>query len=323
MKRDHIFIILSLVLVAALGAAVYYFDIPKKLTQSQMNAVKDKAEKFINEQLVAPGTQAKIKDIIEESGLYKISVSVGEQDLTAYISKDGKSFFPQAFDMDAAEASSTPETAKGNQVISPKDVPDVELFVMSYCPFGLQMEKGILPVVELLGSKINFQLKFVSYAMHGEKEIDENVRQYCIQKMGFDKLDAYLKCFVKQDDSAGCLSAAKIDTANLNSCVSQTDAKFQIKEKFKDQSSWSNGQYPPFDINKDDNVKYDVSGSPSLVINGTLASAERTPQSLLNLICSGFTNQPAECGQQLSSDAPTSGFGEGTATSSTDSSCNN
>jgi len=49
---------------------------------------------------------------------------------------------------------------------------------MSYCPYGTQIEKGILPVINALGNKIKFSLKFVDYAMHGKKEIDENSRQY-------------------------------------------------------------------------------------------------------------------------------------------------
>ncbi|MEM2131153.1 MAG: GILT family protein, partial [Candidatus Woesearchaeota archaeon] len=68
-----------------------------------------------------------------------------------------------------------------------KDKPEVQLFVMSHCPFGTQMEKGILPVVELLGNKIDFKVRFVYYAMHGEVEVKEQLRQYCIQKEQQDK----------------------------------------------------------------------------------------------------------------------------------------
>lgn len=53
---------------------------------------------------------------------------------------------------------------------------------MSHCPYGLQMEKGIIPVVETLGDSIDFQVKFCDYAMHGQTELDEQVLQYCIMK---------------------------------------------------------------------------------------------------------------------------------------------
>ncbi len=212
----------------------------------------------------------------------------------------------------SSQPSQSPTAQNANQSVPKKDVPDVEVFVMSYCPYGLQMEKGILPVAELLGSKINFQLKFVDYAMHGQKEVDENLRQYCIQKEGFVKLNNYLSCFVKQSDVNSCLSTAKIDSAGLTSCISQTDAQFKINDKVADKSQWRTTQFPPFDIYQADNTKYSVQGSPTLVINGTLVQSSRDPQSLLDLICSGFSNQPNECKQKLSSTTPSPGFGEGT-----------
>jgi len=330
MSKDKKIIIATIILLV-LAAGGYFFitknypNFLQKPTAANLEAIRAKAEKFINDNLVKPGTQAKIKDIAEESGVYKITVSVGSQDVVSYISKDGKEFFPQAIDMDTAgktaSSSSTP-TPTANQSVSKNDKPSVELFVMSYCPYGLQMEKGILPVVELLGTKINFSLKFVDYSMHGDKEIQENMTQYCIGQQSFGKLDSYLNCFVKAGDSAACLSSAKIDTAKLNSCISAIDTQFKITQTAKDQSAWISGQYPPFNIYQTDNAKYNVSGSPTLVINGTTVSANRDPQSLFNLICSGFNNPPSECSQELtsdtrlSSDTPSPGFGEGTAAGS-------
>ena len=78
------------------------------------------------------------------------------------------------------------------------DKPNVELFVMSHCPFGTQAEKGIIPVVNLLKNKINFSVKFVDYSMHGKSEIDENTLQYCIQKEESKKYIPYLTCFLEK-----------------------------------------------------------------------------------------------------------------------------
>ena len=316
------FIFPAFVVLAAAGFGVYgYFSVFAKNRLQDKEVVKVKAEKFIEDNLVTPGMQVSIKDMVEESGLYKITVGVGDQEITSYVSKDGKNFFPQVLNMDG-DVTQDQAAEQENQTVGTADVPEVDLFVMSYCPYGLQAEKGILPVVDLLGSKIKFNLKFVDYAMHGEKEIDENVRQYCIEQQGAVKLNGYLKCFVGQGDSAVCLKSVKIDGEALGSCIAATDAQFKIKEKLKDQNSWVGGQYPPFDIFKDDNVKYGVQGSPALVINGTTVSSERDPQSMLTAICSGFAMPPSECGQKLSSDAPSPGFGAGTG-SDGNASCGN
>jgi len=316
--QDKKIIAISLILIA-LGAGAYFYSSGGKIgstSASQMEAIKIKAEKFINEKLVSPGTSATIKSIVEESGLYKISVSVGDQEIISYLSKDGRSFFPQVISIDASSQTSQASTAPSVNQKAPKtDKPNVELFVMSYCPYGLQIEKGILPVVELLGSKINFQLKFVDYAMHGQKEVDENLRQYCIQKDEPAKLSGYLNCFAKQGDANACLTTAKIDSSALNSCVNQADAQFKVSVKVADKNQWRTTQFPPFDINQADNAKYGVQGSPTLVINGTTVSAQRDPQSLLDSVCSAFNNQPSECRQKLSTSAPAPGFGEGTGSS--------
>ncbi|MBU3941884.1 MAG: hypothetical protein KKF74_03150, partial [Nanoarchaeota archaeon] len=54
---------------------------------------------------------------------------------------------------------------KSWQCMPKKDKPEVELFVMSHCPYGTQIEKGMLPVARLLGDKIDFNIRFCSYAM--------------------------------------------------------------------------------------------------------------------------------------------------------------
>ncbi|MEK7161047.1 MAG: hypothetical protein AAB724_03390 [Patescibacteria group bacterium] len=316
---DKKIIAISLVLVA-LGAGAYFYNANGGLnftSAKQMEEIKAKTEKFINEKLMQPGTTAAIiKSIVKENGLYKVSVDVGGQEIPAYISQDGKNFFPQVISMEAATSTADQAEPSPDQAVPKTDKPSVELFVMSYCPYGLQAEKGILPVSNLLGSKIDFQLKFVDYAMHGDKEIDENLRQYCIQKNSPGKLSAYLECFIKQDNASACLISAKIDSSSLTACVSQTDAQFKIKEKAADKSQWRTSQFPPFDIYQADNAKYGIQGSPSLVINGVSVQAARDPQSLLTLICSGFNNPPSECQQELSASAPSPGFGEGTGSAS-------
>jgi len=319
---DKKIIVVSLVLLALVAGAAYFFEFQKNVpTATALAAIKSKAEKFINEQMVSPGTTATIKDIVEENGMYKVTVAVGSQDLTAYISKDGKNFFPSAYNMDSPLPKSNASVSA--KPIAKSDVPTVELFVMSYCPYGVQIEKGILPVLDLFGSKINFNLKFVDYSLHGDKEITENLRQYCVQQQGVDKLENYLKCFVKQGDFSTCLSEAKIDSAKLASCTSATDSQFKITQTASDKNAWNGSQYPPFNINKAENTLYQVTGSPTLVINGTTVSTQRDPQSLLTSICAAFSIQPDLCSQKVSTTSPAAGFGDGSTAGASTSSCGN
>lgn len=280
-----------------------------------------KAVKFINENLMQPGSEVTIKEAIEENGLYKLTVVLpgeGAQEITSYMTRDGKNFFPQAFKIEKEEAATAGDkegdSANNNNQNTPvvankTDKPKVELFVMSHCPYGTQIEKGIIPAVQALGNKIDFELKFCDYAMHGEKELNEELQQYCVQKETPDKLLSYLNCFLTDgDDSDSCFSKIGIDKGAVDSCVAAADKEFKVTENFNDRSTYK-GNYPTFAVYQAENSQYGVGGSPTLIINGAEISSSRDSASLLNTICSAFNSAPEECGAQLSSSSPSPGFG--------------
>lgn len=187
--------------------------------------------------------------------------------------------------------------------------PKVELFVMSLCPFGLQMQKGITPVARALGNKIDFEIKFVDYAMHGWPEISENVSQYCIQKTDKSKYLDYLDCFAEKGDALSCFDGLDMSSSTLNNCANKIDKKYSVIANYKNQNSWKGGRFPSFNINKIDTDKYQVAGSPTLVVDGKKINTSRDSASLLWEICSYFDEKPSECLEALSSEQPSPGFG--------------
>jgi len=192
--------------------------------------------------------------------------------------------------------------------------PTVELFIMSHCPYGTQTEKGMLPVADLLGDKIDFKVKFVNYAMHGAPEIYEQLNQYCIQKEQENKFIPYLKCFLEDSKGDACLTSTKIDVDAMKKCTDAADTEFDITKNFEDKSLWLNDRFPVFNTDADDVVKYGIKGSPGLAVNGVnIDSFARDPASLLKIVCTGFKNEPSECSESLSSDNPAPGFGFGAA----------
>lgn len=288
---------------------------------------KAKALEFTQKILVGPSNPVEAKEIVEDNGLYKIVLSVGGRDVDAYMTMDGNTFFPQGFDIDvetkkAEEASATAgQQAEAQAVEIPKsDKPNVEVFVMSHCPYGTQIEKGILPVIETLGDTVDFEIKFCDYAMHGDVELNEQLAQYCIQKEQNDKFFAYLNCFLESGQSEPCLESAGINVATLNSCVSSTDDEFKVTANSKDQSTYR-GQFPTFNVYKEDVDKYGIGGSPALVINGKEVASARDSSSLLRTICNAFSSSPEACNASLSTAAPAAGFGSGTGSAS-NASCN-
>ena len=205
--------------------------------------------------------------------------------------------------------------------IPKSDKPKVELFVMSNCPYGLQMEKALVPAYDLLKKKADIDIKFVSYAMHGKPEVDENTRQYCAQQQDKDKYFAYLNCYATTEDSASCMKQSGLNEGKINNCVDKADKQFAITAKYNDRASWLSGQYPIYPVHADLNSKYGVQGSPTLIINGIQVEAGRTPNALKAVICSAFNNPPAECGQTLASASPQAGFGAGQTQTATAGGC--
>ena len=277
-----------------------------------------KAVEYINTNLLQPGTTATVTGVEDINGLYNVKLSISGREFDSYVTKDGSLLFPSAVDMNEAAATPEEETPPPAQGLVKADKPVVDLFVMSHCPFGTQAEKGMIPVAELLGDKIDFNIKFVNYAMHGEKEVFEEWNQYCIQKEEPSKYLSYLKCFLKAGDGAGCITQTKIDQAKLDSCKTAADEEFKITQNLNDQASWSGGRYPQFLTSAEENTKYGVRGSPTLVINGAQVSSARSPAAFLASICGAFNEAPSECQQKLSTANPSSGFGfEDTGTATT------
>jgi protein-disulfide isomerase len=208
----------------------------------------------------------------------------------------------------------TTQTAKAAPVAAnvPKsNKPEVELFVMSHCPYGTQMEKGILPVVKELGDKIDFEVKFVNYAMHpSQGEVEEQLNQYCIQRDYNDKYLNYLSKFLESGNSEEALNAVGLTQSDINGCVEKTDAEFDAIKNLEDKSSWLNGRFPKFMIHDAENQKYGVRGSPTLVINGQQAQSGRDAKSLLSTVCGAFNDKPEECNTDMASfGTPAPGFG--------------
>ncbi len=296
---------------------------------------RSKAEAFIKDYLLQADTKFTVSEAKEyNSGLYEMEITLADSQtpIKSYMTKDGKLFIPQAMDIAevSGKAGNTNAAANNNNQSAPvaeapkSDKPSVELFVMSYCPYGTQIEKGILPVVQAFGSKIDFKLKFVSYAMHGEKEIQENMAQYCIMKDQGGKFNNYLSCFLKAGDSTGCVKSTGLDQKKIDACVASVDKQYKITEVFnKGQSAWGSS-FPPFPIYEADNTKYGVQGSPTLVINGKEISSGRDAASLAKVICGAFNDgkKPSECDQTFASATPAPGFGEGTQAASGGSAAN-
>ncbi|MCK9577874.1 hypothetical protein M0R01_00050 [bacterium] len=293
-----------------------------EIVATDKNAIANKAIEYINKYL-AQGVTVSLGKIENSTySFYKFEAMSNGSPITVYALTDGSKIIFQEVDITKEPANAQINTSAPAAEIKKTDKPLVDLFVMSHCPYSAQIEKGIIPTIEALGDKIDFNLKFCSYAMHGEEELKEQTNQYCIQKEQKDKLLPYLKCFLKEGKGEECLNTVQINKDKLNLCVESTEKEFNTISNFKNQKEYF-GNFPSFNIFKADNEKYGVQGSPTLIINGVQVQSNRDSDSLLKTICSAFSIAPETCTKNISSETPSAGFGTGTTSVSTTNGCGN
>ena len=146
------------------------------------------------------------------------------------------------------------------------------------------------------------------------------MRQICIRDEQQSKYWAYVDCYMQKavgtaangmplGDSKTCQATAKIDTAKLNSCVS--DPKRGLAYAKED-----------FDLG----TKLGVTGSPTMVLNGQKVDETpfggRTADSMRNMVCSSSTAPAAFCGKTLDTTPAATSFSVAYAGSATASAAN-
>jgi len=315
---NKISIPISIIIAGLMIAGAFVYTNQEKTEVLSPREAAQIAIDYINNNLLEEGETASLVSITEKSGLYKIQLKINNQEYPSYVTKDGKFLFPFDILGEGIDLESDLTQTGGTSTEVPKsDKPDVKLFVMSYCPYGLQAQKMFLPVYDLLKDKADMGVYFVYYIMHGEDEIDENLTQYCIQKEEKEKFSDYLSCFVVSGDSEDCLSQANINETKLSSCIAETDSQYSVTEKYNDQSTWLSGAYPLFDVDLELNQEYSIGGSPTVIINDQVVNVNpRSPEKFKEVVCQSFNSPPEECSQTLSDEVASTGIGGGTGSSS-------
>jgi protein-disulfide isomerase len=293
-----------------------------------MDQIAQEGVDFLNEFFTDGSGGVSLKSVEDDGSLIKVTTEYQGNEIPILMTRDGEYVIIEGIGaVNMAEVRETvsqqpEETPQETQesVVPKSDVPVADIFVMSYCPYGLQMQKAAIPVMELLGDKADINIKFVGYVMHGEKEMVQNNNEYCIQKDQPDVFVDYLKCFVQSDDHAACVTETGVDQAKLDSCLADLESTFDVTNVFES----STDQYPPYPVDAVDANNYGVRGSPTFILNGQTVSVNRSPEAVKEAICDAFNTPPEECSTALSTTAENPGIGaigSGTASAAAAATC--
>ncbi len=140
----------------------------------------------------------------------------------------------------------------------------VELFVMSQCPYGTQAEELIIPAIKAFGDKVDFKIQFIASetsngfsSLHGQVEIDEGIRQACIQKdYSREKFFDYLSCVNKdiknvESNWKTCSEQTGFNTEEIESCSTGEKGKTLFKESINRTKELAIGSSPSYYINNE------------------------------------------------------------------------
>jgi len=264
---------------------------------------------YVNTNLAQANSTATLVSVTEKNGMYQIAARYQARNVSFYASKDCSLLFTSSYNVKAntTRTPSPPPTPIPEPVKSSR--PSTELFVMSFCPYGVQAENVMEPVVGLLGTKANITVRYIASvngttvdsvkSLHGVTEAKEDLRQLCIAKYYPQEFWLYLMDFNKNCQNA----SVRQNPVSLNACGTDASQKAGIdNQRIETCSSGSEGLVL---LRADEAItkNYKVTGSPTLIINGRRYSGQRTPEAYKQGICAHFETQPAECSVNLSAQA--------------------
>jgi hypothetical protein len=283
-----------------------------QISVTSQNQIANKTVNFINENVISGGSgTASVDSVNESSGILNVTVLYQGRQIPVYATTDGRYLIlPGAGVIDMDAPIQTPEETPGEQPTeTPKtDKPVAQLYVMAFCPYGIQAENAMKPVVDLLGNKTDIQIHFIAnvggttpdtiQSLHGVVEAQEDLRQVCVMKSYSQKI--YWNYLM--DINANC-SGSYSNAATYDTCWKNAATKLGIDVSKIATCSNSTEGVNLVKADADLSSANGVSGSPTLIINGARYNGARTPDGYKEGICAAFTTSPTECSQNLSTTA--------------------
>ncbi len=169
----------------------------------------------------------------------------------------------------------------------------VDFFAMSMCKYCVNFEPALAEVIRTLEDNVRFRVFYVAFeeedgfrSLHGQEEVEEDMRQLCAREYYPGRFFDYLLCMGRHySDPSGnweqCAENSGIDPMVLRDCRNSEEGRYIFSENIKKREYLG------------------ISESPVLIINNKRYTGKRTPEALKDRICDEFENPPEACGRDL------------------------
>jgi 2-hydroxychromene-2-carboxylate isomerase len=170
----------------------------------------------------------------------------------------------------------------------------VELFTMSKCPYGAEMQVVMKALLDEMGDAVDFEQVFIVadeedgdfYALHGESEIEGNAVQLCAAAL-YGKDYAYMdfvSCMAVDvndvpENWTGCAKARGLDVKAIEACAGGKKGDALLAKSAKTVKEKK------------------ILGSPTLVVDGTAYPGGRNLEEARKIVCCALEkdDRPATC----------------------------
>lgn len=249
------------------------------------------------------------------------------QQMPIYVSMDYQYLYPSAINLEQMESEiaaakeaylASLSAAPVEPVVTPTSAePEVQLFIMSNCPYGNQAENGIVSVVSLLDDEVAFEPVYIIYdesihpaysaesgeclvdaqnvtycSMHGLYELEQGVREKVIYNIYGEAVWAEYVTGVNND----CYALGQ----DIETCWKDVAYEMGLDTTLIEET-YATDLYTILAREKQLTFATENFGSPSLVINGVKYSGSRTAEDYKAAICAAFDTEPEDCVVTLSS----------------------
>jgi len=266
------------------------------------NAVATDAVDFINNEMLQGQTTATLEDVTKESGLIKATINVQGQATPIYISKDGSLMFVQAPIRLSGQTPLNPTPQQAPVEVPKADKPTAELYVWSYCPYGVITQEPYIEAIKTLSGTVDAKV-ILYHDGHGDYELQQNKIQAVIQKYYPELYLDYAAGFVEEiyplcnSRGTGISDRTQLECDTEESTKLMEKLNIDVTEVMKLIESEGDEL---FALDRQKASEAQVTGSPSLVLNGVkIQGFSRTAEGIKNAICTGFNDLPEVCSAEL------------------------
>ncbi len=232
-KRDYIWIGVIAILLAALVVVIVVNPVHRGISSN-------KAGEIVKNLFSSayPNIQFYVSDVTDMGNFYNVMLTANGRELEVSITKDGK--YIGKLNSIKEIMSQISANSQQQTKFSPekRDVPDVKLFVMPFCPFGRPAENSLIEVHKLLGNKTHMEIHYIISAQT-EDQMRAQFEQY---KKMYNLSDEQINRYINQTEQNSLKIESNGTTYFINSLHGVDEAKEAIRElcmwKYYPDKTW-------------------------------------------------------------------------------------